>query len=143
MINRSSRLIHAALVTACGAGIVYNPVQAQSALTLQLGQPGYYGQINLGNLAPPPVYYRRPLSISPPNSRNRWNQASFQPVYVRVPRNQVRDWRRYCGSYQACNRPVYFVRDEWYRNVYAPRVRADARRDGRDRWRSSRRGDWD
>ena len=39
MISRSSRLLHAALVVVCGAGIVYAPVQAQTSLTLQRDQP--------------------------------------------------------------------------------------------------------
>ena len=43
------------------------------------------------------------------------------PVYVRAPQYQYGNWRRYCGLYNACARPVYFVRDDWYRDVYAPR----------------------
>jgi hypothetical protein len=138
VISPSSRLLHAALVAVCGAAIVYDPAQAQTALSLQLGQPGYYGQINIGNLAPPPVYDRRPVIVSPAWGRGRWDQAYLQPVYLRVPENQARDWRRYCSLYRACSRPVYFVRDAWYRNVYAPQVRAyglDERRYGyRDRY---------
>jgi hypothetical protein len=136
MISHSSRVLHAALVAVCGAGMVYGPAQAQTSLTLQLGQPGYYGQISIGNLAPPPVYDRRPVIVRPPTSRYRWNQNALQPVYLRVPRNQARDWRRYCGRYQACNVPVYFVREEWYRNVYSPWVRAERnRQQALDRWR--------
>jgi hypothetical protein len=118
MISRTSRLLHAALGVVCGAGIVYAPVQAQTALTLQWGQPGYFGPINLGN----------------------------QPLYLRVPMNQARDWGRYCSLYQACNVPVQFVRDDWYRNVYAPRVQAAQAKQARDHWRAygpqKRRG-WD
>ena len=47
------------------------------------------------------------------------------PLYLRVPPGHARDWRRYCGRYDACGAPVYFVQDTWYRNVYAPRYRAD------------------
>jgi len=145
MISRSSRLLHAALVVVCGAGIVYAPVQAQTALTLQLGQPGYFGPINLGNhQAPPPVYGYRAVIVRPDSrGRERWIQAGTQPLYLRVPMNQARDWGRYCGLYQACNVPVQFVRDDWYRNVYAPRVRAAQAReakDARDRWRDYRQG---
>lgn len=145
MISRSSRLLHAALVVVCGAGIVYAPVLAQTSLTLQLGQPGYYGQIILGNQVPPPVYGYGPVIVRPEfRGRDRWTQAATQPVYLRVPMNQARDWGRYCGLYQACNMPVQFVRDDWYRNVYAPRVRAaQARqaREVRDRWRAFQRND--
>jgi hypothetical protein len=139
MISRSSRVLHAALVAACGAGMVYGPAQAQTSLSLQLGQPGYYGQLSIGNLAPPPVYDRRPVIVRAPDRRYGWNQAALQPVYLRVPRKQARDWRRYCGRYQACSVPVYFVREDWYSNVYAPWVRAQQIREARDRWRSADR----
>lgn len=81
MISRSSRLLHAALVVVCGAGIVYGPVRAQTSLTLQLGQPGYNGQINLGQ-APPPVYGYGPVVVGADfRERDRWTQASTQPVF--------------------------------------------------------------
>lgn len=138
MISRSSRLLHAALVAVCGAGIVYAPAQAQTSLNLQLGQPGYYGQISIGNLAPPPVYGRGPVIVKPSKESDRWRQTSLQPIYLRVPLNQSRNWSRYCSLYRACNVPVQFVRDDWYRNVYAPRVRAAQAQQARDQWRASR-----
>ena len=144
MISRSSRLLHAALVVACGAGIVYAPVQAQASLTVPLGQSGYYGRITIGNQAPPPVLGYAPVIAWPSRSGDRWSQPAIAPIYLRVPPQQARDWRRYCGLYQACSVPVLFVQDDWYRNTYAPQVRAaqarQARRakEERDRWRASR-----
>ncbi len=144
MISRSSRLLHAALVVVCGAGIVYAPVQAQTSLTVPLGQSGYYGRITIGNQAPPPVLGYGPVIGWPPLGSDRWSQSAIEPIYLRVPPQQARDWGRYCGLYQACNVPVLFVQDDWYRNTYAPRVRAaqarQARRamEARDRWRASR-----
>ncbi len=32
-------------------------------------------------------------------------------------------WRKHCAQYNACGRPVYFVRDDWYNNEYVPRYR--------------------
>ncbi|MEA5391411.1 hypothetical protein VB738_09075 [Cyanobium gracile UHCC 0139] len=141
MISRSSRLLHAALAVVCGAGIVYAPVQAQTSLTVPLGQPGYYGRITIGNLAPPPVLSYRPVIARPSRGSDRWTPSARVPIYLRVPPQQARDWGRYCRLYQACGVPVLFVQDDWYRNTYAPRVRAaQARqaREARDRWRASR-----
>jgi hypothetical protein len=144
MISRSSRLLHAALVVVCGAGIVYAPVQAQTSLTVPLGQSGYFGRITIGNLAPPPVLGYGPVIARPPLGNDRWRQAAIAPIYLRVPPQQARDWGRYCGLYQACTVPVLFVQDDWYRNTYAPRVRAAQARqlrraaEARDRWRASR-----
>jgi hypothetical protein len=102
------------------------PVDAQVGVSIQIGQPSYYGRIDLGNngtydnyYPAPQVYYPQPIMIQRPI----WGEAYPQPIYLRVPLVQAEQWRRYCGTYNACTRPVYFVRDDWYRNVYAPRYR--------------------
>jgi hypothetical protein len=119
MISRSSRLLHTALVVACGAGIAYAPARAQTSLTLPLGPSGHVGPITIGNLAPP-------------------------PVHLLVPPNQARDWSRYCGLYQACGVPIRFVSGDWYRDNDAPRVQAaqpSKARQARQRWPGTRQDD--
>lgn len=102
-----------ALVTAAGAA----PAKATDVgVSISVGQPGFYGQLDIGGYGPPQVLYRQPVLVE----RRNWYPG---PVYVRVPPHQYNNWRRYCGLYGACARPVYFVRDDWYRNVYAPRYR--------------------
>lgn len=84
-------------------------------LSVTVGQPGFYGTIDIGN-APPPVLYSpqavlvQPMVGVPPQP----------PIYLRVPLGHRKDWRHHCAEYNACGRPVYFVRDSWYSNVYAP-----------------------
>ena len=39
------------------------------------------------------------------------------------PPGHMRHWDRHCHEYEACGRPVYFVDDGWYREVYVPRYR--------------------
>jgi hypothetical protein len=46
-----------------------------------------------------------------------------EPVYLRVPPGHRKHWSKFCGRYDACGRPVLFVRDEWYTNTYVPRYR--------------------
>lgn len=72
--------------------------------------PGVYGRIDLGNAPPPPVVYTQPVLIAPPPQV----VVQQQPVYLNVPPWQARDWGRYCGRYQACGVPVYFVRTREY-----------------------------
>ncbi len=83
-----------------------------------LGQPGFYGVI-------PPMQGWKP---------KLWNAAPIiagaaiagaVALYLNVPNNQRNNWSRYCAQYNACGRPVYFVQDNWYRNVYAPQFRAN------------------
>src|SRR6202521_214205 len=73
--------------------------------------PGVYGQVRLGNTAPPPLVYAQPMLIEP--------QASPPPpVYLHVPPDHARNWRQHCREYHACNRPVYFVRSAEYEPEY-------------------------
>jgi hypothetical protein len=100
---------------------------ADVGVSVSLGQPGFYGQIDLGNAGPPPVVYARPVIINrgPPG-------AVVEPLYLHVPSNHARNWRRYCGRYDACGRQVYFVKDDWYNKVYVPHYRDEHRGDHRD-----------
>ncbi|WP_029148344.1 hypothetical protein [Methylophilus sp. 5] len=99
---------------------------AEVGVAVSVGQPGFYGQIVLGNPYPAPqVIYPQPVIIQPPPV------AVVQaPMYLRVPPGQMKKWGRYCGNYGACGRQVYFVQDTWYQNVYAPRYNSYAGRPG-------------
>lgn len=125
---------------------------ADVGVSIGINQPGIYGRIDIGRVPTPPVLvYEQPVVIVPgPVAVQR------RPIYLHVPPGHARDWRRYCGRYQACGQPVYFVQDRWYRDTYAPRFRHDRdrprydndrrsdRRDGRDDDRPGRghgRGD--
>ena len=80
-----------------------------------VGQPGYYGQIELGGMPAPALIYSNPVIIQAMPAG-----VVVAPVYLRVPPAHYSNWRRYCGYYHACGRPVYFVTDHWYRNTYVP-----------------------
>jgi hypothetical protein len=111
------------------------PAQAQVGLSLQLGQPGFYGQLNLGDYYPPPqLLYPQPVIIE------RDGRYLGQPVYLRVPPGHAKNWDKHCARYGACGRPVYFVSDDWYENIYVPRYRKIHvdRDDDDDRYRSKK-----
>jgi hypothetical protein len=73
--------------------------------------PGLYGQVNIGNERPPPVVYVQPILIEP-------QQAPAPPIYLHVPPGHAKNWRKHCHEYNACNRPVYFVRSQEYDQEY-------------------------
>jgi len=87
-------------------------------VSVNIGQPGFYGRIDIGNTARPAVIYREPVIIERPT---RYVEA---PLYLRVPPGHAKHWSRHCRAYHACGRNVYFVKDSWYLNEYAPRYRA-------------------
>lgn len=101
-------------------------MQAQAAVSVSVGQPGFYGQIDIGDFAPQPqVIYAQPVII-------QTVQAPPPPIYLRVPPGHAKRWPSYCGRYNACGVPVYFVQDTWYHDVYAPRYREHYEHEGPD-----------
>ena len=91
--------------------------------------PGVYGRVELGSAPPPPVYYPRPVTIVRPV-----RPVVVEPIYLHVPPGHAKRWSRYCRSYNACGRPVYFVRSAEYEPGYRRHGRDDDRRDhGRGR----------
>ena len=62
--------------------------QAQVGVSINVGEPGFYGQINIGNGAPPPVVYSAPMIVEQPQTG--YVEA---PLYLRVPEEHHRNWR--------------------------------------------------
>jgi len=73
--------------------------------------PGVYGQVQIGNEPRPPLVYAQPVLIEPQAVRPA-------PVYLHVPPGHAKNWRKHCHEYNACNRPVYFVRSREYEPDY-------------------------
>lgn len=107
---------------------------ADLGVSVSIGQPGFYGQIDIGGYPPPRVIYRQPRVV-------QYVDADRPPIYLRVPPGHSRNWRKYCGRYNACDERVFFVNNNWYQQEYSPRYqerhfeRRDARHDGRPNWR--------
>ena len=121
-------LIIAAAIFAAAA-----PAMAQTSVSINVGQPGFYGQLNIGGFPPPPVYYTQPVIVE------RQVRYVGGPVYLRVPEGHRKHWNKHCREYDACGRQVLFVQDGWYSNTYAPRYREQHFR--REEYRDDRRDD--
>jgi len=91
---------------------------ADVGVSISVGQPGFYGQIEIGNIPKPPVVYAQPVVIA-----RSPQYASVQPIYLHVPPGHEKHWSKHCAEYHACGRPVYFVKDDWYNKEYVPRYR--------------------
>ena len=92
-------------------------VTASAAVTVSIGQPGFYGRIDVGNYPAPELIYAQPVIVERPQ------YYSARPIYLRVPPGHAKNWSKHCRRYNACNQEVYFVQDNWYNNQYAPRYR--------------------
>ena len=91
---------------------------ADVGVSLSIGQPGFYGQIDIGNVPRPQVIYQQPVVI-----QRAPEFVAAEPIYLHVPPGHEKHWGKHCAQYNACGRPVYFVRDDWYNNEYVPRYR--------------------
>lgn len=106
-------LIPSFLLIASGSALA-----ADVGVSISVGQPGFYGRIDIGDYPypQPRVIYSRPIIVH--------RQVDvYEPLYLRVPPGHAKNWRRYCGRYDACGYPVYFVQDSWYHNDYVPYYR--------------------
>lgn len=115
------RLLLAALIAVAGTA------QATDVgVSVSIGQPGFYGRIDIGNAPRPVLVYPQPVVIQPVAV-----VQPVQPIYLHVPPGHAKDWRKHCSKYDACTRPVYFVKDDWYSTVYVPHYQAEQRAKGK------------
>lgn len=107
-------LLGAALSALVGAASA-----ADVGVSVTVGQPGFYGRIDIGNAPQPRLIYATPMIIQ------QSSMVMRQPIYLRVPPGHEKHWDKNCHKYNACGQPVYFVQDNWYRNEYAASNRRD------------------
>ena len=127
------RLLFAAALAAATVPALATDV----GVSVSIGQPGFYGRLDIGGYPQPQVIYRRPIVVE-------GMPVDRPPVYLRVPPGHAKHWRKHCREYNACGERVYFVKDNWYEREYVPRYqehhrdRRDERHDGQ---RDDHRGD--
>src|SRR5215468_10945874 len=116
-MNRTVSMLTLVLVTSIATA---PSLAADVGVSVSVGQPGFYGHIDIGNFPQPQVVYPRPVVI-----KQVPVAVVPQPIYLHVPPGHAKNWRKHCHKYDACQQPVYFVRDDWYNNVYVPRYREE------------------
>jgi hypothetical protein len=98
------------------AAVVATPAFAADVnASIGISQPGFYGQINIGEFPRPAVIYAQPVWVQRPPKN-----VYLQPIYLRVPPGHEKHWSKHCAKYGACGRPVFFVREDWYQTQYVP-----------------------
>lgn len=102
------------------AATLITPAQAADvAISVNIGDPGFYGRLDMGDYPPPQVIYRQPRVIV--------QEVERPPIYMRVPPGHAKNWSKHCRKYNACGERVYFVKDSWYDREYVPRYQAQHR----------------
>lgn len=95
-------------------------------VSVQIGQPGFYGRIDIGSASPPPVVVREPVWV-------QRRPIHVEPVYMRIPPGHQKNWAKHCARYNACGTPVYFVREDWYQERYERLQHERGSGDGHDK----------
>ncbi len=88
---------------------------ADVGISLSISQPGFYGQINIGDFPKPQLISPTPVIILKSAGVVR------APIYLNVPPGHAKKWSKHCHEYNACGQPVYFVQESWYNNEYSKR----------------------
>lgn len=99
----------AAFSLACSAALAYaSDVNVGVTVSGEVA-PGVYGRVNINN-NPPPVLYPQPVTVI-----HQTRYVNAEPIYMHVPPGHAKKWSKHCRQYNACSRPVYFVRSQEYR----------------------------
>ncbi len=83
-------------------------------ISLTIGQPGFYGRIDIGDFSQPQLIFSSPVIIL------RSAGVVRAPIYLNVPPGHANKWSKHCHKYDACGQSVYFVQESWYNNEYVP-----------------------
>lgn len=130
MMNTLKKLLLVSTMSA--SALILTPTQAADVgVSVSIGQPGFYGRLDIGDYPQPELVYAEPVIIHRPVG------VVYDPIYLHVPPGHAKKWGYYCGRYNACGRPVYFVQDRWYNDVYVPHYHEH--HGDRDGWRDDDR----
>jgi len=110
------------------------PAGAEVGVSIRIGEPGFYGAIDIGDFPSPRLIYGQARLVTPGPHRGR-------PLYLHVPPGHAKHWDKHCHEYDACAHPVYFVEERWYNETYVPRYRARHEHDGDRHGRGDGKGD--
>ena len=64
---------------------------ADVGVSISVGQPGFYGQIDIGNAPRPVLIYPQPVVI-----QRVQVVEPVQPIYLHVPPGHAKNWKKHC-----------------------------------------------
>jgi hypothetical protein len=122
------------LIAAASLSTLAAPALATDVgVSISIGQPGFYGQIDIGGYPPPALIYREPVIVERV-------YVDRPPIYLHVPPGHAKNWKNYCHEYNACGQRVYFVKDDWYTREYVPRYQKRHGNPHDDGWNDKHQG---
>jgi hypothetical protein len=128
-MNVFRKVAVAAFVMAAGSQIAAaDSMDTRTASNAQ-ATPGVYGRVEVTGKQNPPLVYEQAMFIEAPATAGR-----VEPVYLHVPPEHAKNWKKHCAQYQACRQPVYFVKSAEYEPGYEPPKPEKGKRKFRSGW---------
>lgn len=116
-MNKAQKKLAVMLGALCGIAAYVAPLTAADVgVSISIGEPDYYGRIDIGDAPRPRLLYTEPYLVD-------HDHVIEETLYLRVPPGHAKNWRKHCHVYNACRQRTYFVQDDWYHNVYTPHYR--------------------
>jgi hypothetical protein len=111
---RRFNMKHILIAAAVAAFTITPAVAGNAGVPVNIGQPDFYGRIDIVDFPQPQVIFVQPMIITR-------GPIKRPPIYMHVPPTHARHWSKHCSQYAACGESVFFVQDNWYDSEYVPR----------------------
>lgn len=112
-------LAASALASAASLSLVTQAHAGDVSVAVNVAVPGLFGQVTIGGDVPRPELIMPRAVVAVP-VRVVVAGPPPEPLYLHVPLGHEKHWAQHCREYDACGRPVYFVSERWYHDVYRP-----------------------
>jgi hypothetical protein len=117
-MNVFRKVAVATIVVVAGVQIAAaDSIGSARAASSTTATPGVYGRLDVDSKQSPPLVYEQAMFIEAPETAGK-----VQPVYLHVPPEHAKNWKKHCAKYQACKQPVYFVKSAEYEPGYDPKA---------------------
>lgn len=115
MMNAFRNVAIAAIAIVTAAPLASAADKDASAVITGPVTPGVYGRVDVANKPLPVLVYEQPMFVERPDTTGR-----VEPLYLHVPPEHAKNWKKYCDKYDACDHPVFFVKSAEYEPGYEP-----------------------
>jgi hypothetical protein len=137
-MNVFRKVAVATLVMVAGSQIAAADGIGTRAAASTPATPGVYGRLDVDSKQLPPLVYEQPMFIEAPETAGK-----VAPLYVHVPPEHAKNWKKYCAKYQACKQPVYFVKSAEYEPGYDPKAQKQSEeKPGEEKQKRKFRSGW-
>ena len=109
MMNAFRNVAIAAIAIVTAAPLASAADKDASAVITGPVTPGVYGRVEVAHKPLPALVFEQAMFVERPDTAGR-----VEPLYLHVPPEHARNWKRYCDKYQACDHPVFFVKSADY-----------------------------